>query len=59
MSSHMAARIKDDFLESENRESFSMKEGKADVIFFGEEEIGLLDIVLLDEISNNNGAVNG
>ena len=53
----MAARIKDDFLESENRESFSMKEGKADVIFFGEEEIGLLDIVLLDEISNNNGAV--
>lgn len=55
----MAARIEDDFLESEDRESHSRKKDRADVIFLGEEEIGLLDIVLLDEISNNNGAANG
>ncbi|WP_155307280.1 hypothetical protein [Desulfosarcina widdelii] len=55
----MAARIGDDFLESEKRESLSRKKDRADVIFLGEDEIGLLDIVLMDAISTNNGAVNG
>jgi len=55
----MAVRIREDLLESEKRESFSRKKDRADVIFLGEDEIGLLDIVLMDAISNNNGAVNG
>ncbi|BBO78663.1 hypothetical protein DSCW_60800 [Desulfosarcina widdelii] len=59
MNNHMAARIGDDFLESEKRESLSRKKDRADVIFLGEDEIGLLDIVLMDAISTNNGAVNG
>jgi hypothetical protein len=59
VNNQMAVRIGDDFLESEKRESFSRKKDRADVIFLGEDEIGLLDIVLMDAISNNNGAVNG
>lgn len=55
----MAVRIREDLLESEKREPFSRKKDRADVIFLGEDEIGLLDIVLMDAISNNNGAVNG
>lgn len=54
----MTARIGDNFLESENRESLSRKKDRADVVFLEEDEIGLLDIVLMDAILNNNGAVN-
>jgi hypothetical protein len=53
----MAARISDDFLESEKKEPVSRKKDKADVFFIGEDEIGLLDIVLMDAISTNDGAV--
>jgi len=54
---HMATRISDDFLESEKQESVSRKKDKTEVFCIGEDEIGLLDIVLMDAISNNDGAV--
>ena len=57
MNSHMAARIRDDFLKSEKRESLFRKKDRADVIILGEDEIGLLDIVLMDAISNSKDAV--
>jgi len=53
----MATRISDDFLESEKHESVSRKKDKTEVFCIGEDEIGLLDIVLMDAISNNDGAV--
>jgi len=59
VNTHVAARINDNFLEPEKREPVSRKKAKTDVFFVGDDEIGLLDIVLMDAISNNDGAVNG
>ena len=58
MNSHMAARIGNDFLGSENRETIPLKKDRAEVLFIGEDEIGLLDIVLMDAIANNGGSIN-
>jgi len=55
---HSAARIGDNFLESEKQVPVSRKKEKAEVFFIGEDEIGLLDIVLMDAISNNDIPVN-
>ncbi|WP_319521381.1 hypothetical protein [uncultured Desulfosarcina sp.] len=54
----MAARIGNEFLESENRETVSRKKDRAEILFLGEDEIGLLDIVLMDAIANNSGGIN-
>ncbi len=58
VNSHMAARIGNEFLESENRETVSRKKDRAEILFLGEDEIGLLDIVLMDAIANNSGGIN-
>ena len=55
---HSAVRIGDIFLESEKQVPISRKKDKAEVFLIGEDEIGLLDIVLMDAISNNDGSVN-
>jgi hypothetical protein len=55
----MAARIGGDFPEPEKREVNSPEKDRADGLFVGEDEIGLLDIVLMDAIAKSGDTLNG
>jgi hypothetical protein len=54
MINKMMAMARDEFSRLEKPALFPLEEETAKVFYFGEEEIGLLDIVLLDGLVNRD-----
>ncbi len=50
MINKMTTMAKEDFPRLKNQKPFSLEEERANVFIIGKEEIGLLDIVILDGI---------
>lgn len=57
MKNMMAARCDEDFSRLRKQKPFSLEEERANAFPMGKDEIGLLDIVLLDAIAKSEACI--